>query len=115
MKRNCRAGAEFGLINHADDTQGQTRISTSNEDTSPIKVRRMDHDSRRDELHLNSKRLIALLQYFLHLETIPSLALDQRAPQFICRCCGVLMKIVRTRISPTLPTRTRTFDGCFDH
>lgn len=53
-------------------------------------------------LHPNRKRLIALLH--LLLKFVPARASDwvkERAP-IVCTCCGATMKIVRTRIPPTL-------------
>lgn len=53
-------------------------------------------------LHPNCKRLIALLH--LLLKFVPPLAsawVRERAP-IVCACCGAVMKIVRTRIPPTL-------------
>jgi len=53
-------------------------------------------------LHPNCKRLIALLH--LLLKFVPPRAADwvlARAP-IVCTCCGAVMKIVRTRIPPTL-------------
>ena len=53
-------------------------------------------------LHPNCKRLIALLHVLLKFD--PGRASDwvkARAP-FLCTCCGAVMKIVRTRIAPSL-------------
>ncbi len=49
-------------------------------------------------LHPNSKRLIALLHYLLGFDPSPALAWVKKRPQPICRCCGAVMNIVRTRI-----------------
>ena len=52
-------------------------------------------------LHPNCKRLIALLQVLLTFD--PGRASDgvkERTP-ILCTCCGAVMKIVRTRISPS--------------
>ncbi len=57
-------------------------------------------------LHPNSKRLIALVQYLLGIDPNRVLARVKKRPQFICRCCGAVTKIVRTRIPPIFPVRT---------
>ncbi len=58
-------------------------------------------------LHPNSKRLIGLLQYLLGFDPNRALAWVKIRPQLICRCCGAVMNIVRTRIprlfSSTVP------------
>jgi len=53
-------------------------------------------------LHPNSKRLIALLQYLLGFAPNRALAWVKQRPQFTCRCCGAVMRIVRTQILPGL-------------
>ena len=47
-------------------------------------------------LHANSKRLIQLLQYLLHL--IPKTYEQRDRPKFICKHCGTMMHIVAVRI-----------------
>ena len=57
-------------------------------------------------LHPNSKRLIQLLHYLLKLDPNRAMAWLKQRPPLRCRCCGAIMKIVRTRIllpSPTPP------------
>ena len=49
-------------------------------------------------LHPNSKRLIALLQYWLGFNPNGVLAGVKNRPAFICRSCAGVMNIVRTRI-----------------
>jgi hypothetical protein len=51
-------------------------------------------------LHPNSKRLIALLQYLLGFDPNRALAWVKQRPQLTCRCCGAVMRIVRTQIRP---------------
>ncbi|MCC4118768.1 IS91 family transposase [Aromatoleum toluclasticum] len=52
-------------------------------------------------LHPNCKRLIALLQVLLRFNPArTSDGVKPRAP-ILCACCGAVMKIVRTRISPS--------------
>ena len=51
-------------------------------------------------LHPNSKRLIALLQYLLGFDPNRALAWVRKRPQLTCRCCGAVMRIVRTQILP---------------
>lgn len=59
-------------------------------------------------LHPNCKRLIALLHWVLKFDPGPiTLWIKQRA-LILCACCGAVMRIVRTRIRPTEPTRTTT-------
>jgi hypothetical protein len=53
-------------------------------------------------LHPNSKRLIALLQYLLGFDPKRALAWMKQRPVPACPCCGGAMKIVKTRISPSL-------------
>jgi hypothetical protein len=53
-------------------------------------------------LHPNSKRLIAVLQYFFGFDPKRGLAFIKPRPQFKCPCCGAPMKIIRTRILPAL-------------
>ncbi len=49
-------------------------------------------------LHPNSKRLIALLQYFFGFNPNKALAVLRKRPSLRCRCCGGTMIIVKTRI-----------------
>lgn len=53
-------------------------------------------------LHPNSKRLIALLQYLFGLDPTRALARTKSRPPLACPCCGGEMKIVKTRIIPSL-------------
>ena len=53
-------------------------------------------------LHPNSKRLIALLHYLLDFDPNRALAWVRKRPQLTCRCCGAVMRIVRTQILPGL-------------
>ena len=50
-------------------------------------------------LHPNCKRLIALLQVLLRFVPIRAADWVKPRPQFLCACCGAVMKIVRTRIT----------------
>jgi hypothetical protein len=54
-------------------------------------------------LHPNSKRLIQLLHYVFKLDPKRALAWLKPRPPLRCRCCGAIMRIVRTRIPPTSP------------
>jgi hypothetical protein len=54
-------------------------------------------------LHPNSKRLIALLQYLLGFDPKWALAWMKQRPVLVCPGCGGAMKIVQTRIVPSLP------------
>ena len=49
-------------------------------------------------LHPNSKRLIRLLQYLLKLHPNPFLSHFKQRPQLVCKGCGGVMRIVKTRI-----------------
>lgn len=53
-------------------------------------------------LHPNSKRLIAVLQYVFGFDPKRMLALIKPRPPIKCPCCGAPMKIIRTRILPSL-------------
>ena len=53
-------------------------------------------------LHPNCKRLIALLQVLLRFVPIRAADWVKPRPQFLCTCCGALMKIVRTRIAAAI-------------
>jgi hypothetical protein len=53
-------------------------------------------------LHPNSKRFIAVLQYFFGFDPKRGLAFIKPRPQLKCPCCGAPMKIIRTRILPAL-------------
>jgi len=53
-------------------------------------------------LHPNSKRLIALLQVLFRLDPTRALARIKPRPPLACPCCGGDMKIVKTRIIPSL-------------
>ncbi len=51
-------------------------------------------------LHPNSKRLIALLQYLTGINPNKALAWVRERPKLTCKCCGGIMKITKTMISP---------------
>lgn len=53
-------------------------------------------------LHPNSKRLIAVLQVLLAVDPTRALAWIKPRPRLACPCCGSAMKIIRTRIVPSL-------------
>ncbi len=61
-------------------------------------------------LHPNSKRLIRLLHYLFRFYPNPALAKIRKRPPITCRCCGAIMKIIKTRIprlfSPGIPAPT---------
>jgi hypothetical protein len=49
-------------------------------------------------LHPNSKRLLAVIQYFFGFDPKRLLALIKPRPPITCPCCGAPMKIIRTRL-----------------
>lgn len=49
-------------------------------------------------LHPNSKGLIAVLQYLFGLNPKKAAAELEKRPQLTCRCCGAVMKVVKTMI-----------------
>lgn len=49
-------------------------------------------------LHPNSKRLIAVLQYLFGRNPKNAAAALEKRPQLTCRCCGAVMKVVKTLI-----------------
>jgi len=51
-------------------------------------------------LHPNSKRLIQLLQVLLGVNPNRALAWLRKRPPLKCRCCGGIMRIIKTRIPP---------------
>ncbi len=51
-------------------------------------------------LHPNSKRLIALLQYLTGINPNKSLAWVRERPKLTCKCCGGIMRIIKTMIPP---------------
>jgi len=53
-------------------------------------------------LHPNSKSLLALLQTLTGINTQQAIAWLRERPKFVCKCCGGLMKIMKTRIRPEL-------------
>jgi len=53
-------------------------------------------------LHPNCKRLIALLRLLLRFVPPPASEWVKARAPILCACCGAVMKIVRTRIPPTL-------------
>lgn len=53
-------------------------------------------------LHPNSKRLLAVIQYFFGVDPQRLLALIKPRPPITCPCCGAPMKITQTRIIPAL-------------
>ena len=62
-------------------------------------------------LHPNSKRLIVLLQYLLGLNPNQALAWIKQRPRLSCHCCGAEMRIVRTRLPPTVSFRMAESTG----
>ncbi|PPD28351.1 MAG: IS91 family transposase [Methylomonas sp.] len=58
-------------------------------------------------LHPNSKRLIGLLHSVLGLNPNRALACLRKRPPLTCACCGGSMRIVKTRIPPSLRSQTR--------
>ena len=54
-------------------------------------------------LHPNSKRLITLLQYLVGFDPKQVLAWAKIRPPLTCRCCGSVMRIVKTWILPVVP------------
>ncbi len=52
-------------------------------------------------LHPNSKRLIQVIQLLFGLDINRTLAWLKERPKMICRCCGGVMNIIKTRLSPT--------------
>jgi hypothetical protein len=53
-------------------------------------------------LHPNSKRLIAVIQYLFGFDPKRTLAFIKPRPQIKCPCWGAPMKIIQTRIIPSL-------------
>ena len=53
-------------------------------------------------LHPNSKRLIAVVQYLFGFDPKPALAFLKPRPEIKCPRCGAPMKIIQTRIIPSL-------------
>jgi len=53
-------------------------------------------------LHPNSTGLIVLLQTLTGINTKRALSWLRKRPQFTCKCCGGLMKIIKTRIRPEM-------------
>ena len=51
-------------------------------------------------LHPNSKRLIQILQLLFGLDPNRALVWMKERPKMICRCCGGVMNIIKTRIPP---------------
>jgi hypothetical protein len=51
-------------------------------------------------LHPNSKRLIALLQYLTGINHNKALAWVRERPKIKCKCCGGIMRIIKTMIPP---------------
>jgi len=54
-------------------------------------------------LHPNSKHLIQLLQFLLKFDPNRALVWMKKCPPIVCRCCGGVMKIIKTRIPPVFP------------
>ncbi len=52
-------------------------------------------------LHPNSKRLIQVIQLLFGRDPNRALAWMKERPKLICRCCGGVMNIIKTRLSPT--------------
>ncbi|WP_096892569.1 IS91 family transposase [Candidatus Scalindua japonica] len=57
-------------------------------------------------LHPNSKRLIALLQYLTGINPNKSSAWFRERPKLTCKCCGGIMKIIKTMIPPSHKSRS---------
>lgn len=53
-------------------------------------------------LHPNSKGLMTLLQTLTGINAKRALSWFRARPKFTCKCCGGVMKIIRTRIRPEL-------------
>lgn len=53
-------------------------------------------------LHPNSKSLLALLQRLTGINTKQAISWLRTRPKFVCKYCGGLMKIIKTRIRPEL-------------
>ncbi len=51
-------------------------------------------------LHPNSKRLFALLQYQTGFNPNKALAWIRERPKLTCKCCGGIMRIIKTMIPP---------------
>ena len=51
-------------------------------------------------LHPNSKRLIALLQYLTGINPNKAQAWVKERPKLTCKCCGGIMRIIKTMIPP---------------
>jgi len=49
-------------------------------------------------LHPNSKRLIQILQFICKLDPTRTLAWMRKRPPMVCKCCGGIMSIIKTRI-----------------
>ena len=52
-------------------------------------------------LHPNSKRLIQVLQLLFGLDPNKARAWIKERPKMLCRHCGGVMEVIKTRISPT--------------
>jgi hypothetical protein len=59
-------------------------------------------------LHPNSKRLIQLLQVLLGVNPSRALAWLRKRPPLTCRCCGGMMRIIKTRIPPSFTLGTQS-------
>ncbi len=53
-------------------------------------------------LHANSKSIIQVLQYLFKVNPQQWRSFVKPRPQMICKCCGALMKVVLTRLSPNV-------------
>ncbi len=54
-------------------------------------------------LHANSKQLIQVLQLRFRLDPNRAPAWIRKRTPMLCNCCGAVMKIIKTRISPVFP------------
>lgn len=62
-------------------------------------------------LHPNSKRLIQLLQSLLGVNPNRAIAWFRTRPKLQCPCCGGNLRIIKTRITRTLPVTTPVSAG----
>ena len=62
-------------------------------------------------LHPNSKRLIQLLQRLLGVNPNRAIAWLRRRPKLQCPCCGGHLRIIKTRITRSVPVTTLSSSG----
>ena len=55
-------------------------------------------------LHPNSKQLIQVVQLRFRLDPNRALARMKKRTPILCRCCGAVMEIIKTRIPPLFPS-----------